>query len=191
MVSLTFSQMYVTHKIARNGELLHLEFQLTQLPKRISFITFENGTEKLPTTLVGKKNSQALTTEFQLISLGINTSRAVPLKSKSAEYITIPVLASLSHCTKNFNISNAAQYWVVLTVLYFHLFTKNRKMYFPNLHRGHLKIIQYYMLTHQTMAVLQQKHGVLNIFGRQELCFCSVWWFCVSQSWCMCLTLRC
>lgn len=54
----------VTHQIARDGELLHLEFHLIQLPQRIPFITGDNGTEKLPTTLVGKQNSQALATQF-------------------------------------------------------------------------------------------------------------------------------
>lgn len=55
---------HVTQKIARDGELLHLEFHLTQLPKRISFITVNNGTEKLSTTLVGKQNSHDLMTQF-------------------------------------------------------------------------------------------------------------------------------
>lgn len=48
----------VTHKIERHGELLHLEFYLTQFPKRISFFTVNNGSEKLPTTLVGKQNKR-------------------------------------------------------------------------------------------------------------------------------------
>lgn len=52
-------------------------------------------------------------------------------------------------------------------IIHFHLFTENRKMYFPILPTEHLKIIKYFMLRHQTMAVLQQKHRVLNIFGRQ------------------------
>lgn len=36
----------VTHRIARNGELLHYEFQLTKLPKKISLIVVNNGIEK-------------------------------------------------------------------------------------------------------------------------------------------------
>lgn len=59
-------------------------------------------------------------------------------------------------------------------IIYFHLFMEDRKKYFPILPTEHLNIIKYFMLKHQTMAVLQQKHKVLNIFGRQGLCFCSV-----------------
>lgn len=32
----------------------------------------------------------------------------------------------------------------------------------------HLKIIKYFMLRHQTIAVLQHKHGVLDILGDRD-----------------------
>lgn len=53
-------------------------------------------------------------------------------------------------------------------IINFHLFMENIKMYFPILPTEHLKIIKCFMLRHQNIAVLQQKHGVLNILGDRD-----------------------
>lgn len=45
----------VTHKIARDGELLHLEFHLTQLPQRISFITVNMELKSCPQLWLANK----------------------------------------------------------------------------------------------------------------------------------------
>lgn len=45
---------------------------------------------------------------------------------------------------------------------------ENIKIYFPILPTENLEIIKYFMLRHQTIAVLQQKHGVLDILGDRD-----------------------